>query len=88
METRQVIAIRMSANGTHPSHITDLRWLNQNGATFTGSRAEMVAFVGQHPGAAFTNANGIRANLHVVQHWVETMPDATRVDNLLSLPRF
>lgn len=85
---RQVIAIRLTAPGTHPKHITDFKYVNSQG-TWQCTRASMVAFVGGHaPGAAYTQVGNTHANLHVVEHWVETIPDSTRKDNLLNLPRF
>lgn len=87
--TRQIVKVRTTALGMHPSHITDFMWYNQNGQLKTGDRAEMVSFVGRKPlGAAYTLVNGITADLHVVQHWVETLPDSYLRDNLLSLERF
>lgn len=85
---RRVIAIRLTAPGTHPQHITDFKFTDPEG-TWNCTRSQMVAFVGANqPGAAYTLVGGSRANLHVVGHWVETMPDFTKKDNLLNLPRF
>lgn len=87
--SRRVIKIRLTPPGNHPSHITDFMWYNQSGELKTGSRADMVVFVGSHArGAAYTSVNGVSPSLHVVQHWVETTPDAYKRDNLLSLERF
>lgn len=86
---RRVVKIRTTPPGNHPSHITDFMWYNQKGELKTGTRAEMVTFVGSHPaGSAYTLVNGVQPSLHVVQHWVETTPDAYKNDNLLSLERF
>lgn len=88
METRRVTNIRLTVPGTHPAHITDFKFVDQNSKYWQCTRAQMVAFVGANPGAAFTNVAGMRANLRVVSHWVETYADNTKKDNLLSLPYF
>jgi hypothetical protein len=88
METRRVTNIRLTAPGNHPSHITDFKFVDQNAKYWQCTRAQMVVFVSSHPGAAYTNVNGTRADLRVVSHWVETYPDSTKKDNLLSLPYF
>lgn len=90
MELRRIIAVRVSPpDGDHPLHITDFKWVDQDGKRWHGPRSEMVRFVGSHPeGSAYTDVSGSRANLHVVSHWVETEPDDTKRDNLLSLERF
>jgi hypothetical protein len=85
---RDVIAIRLTAPGTRPEHITDFKFTDPEG-TWQCTRSQMVAFVTAHQsGAAYTLVDGTKANLHVVGHWVETMPDYTKKDNLLNLPRF
>jgi hypothetical protein len=85
---RHVIAIRLTAPGVHPEHITEFKFTDPEG-TWKCTRPQMVAFVkaNQH-GAAYTLVGGAHANLHVVGHWVETVPDSTRKDNLLNLPTF
>lgn len=83
----RVIGVSVTAPGTHPSHITSFKYI-QNGVVNICSRVEMVNFVLNYPGVAHTLVNNIRANLRVVEHWVETVADFTKVDNLLRLDRF
>jgi hypothetical protein len=88
MYKRKVTNIRLSSPGTHPAHITDFKFVDQNSKYWQCTRDQMVTFVRLNPGTAYTLVNGIRANLRVVAHWVETYPDSTKKDNLLSLPPF
>jgi hypothetical protein len=95
----RIIAIHM-VGAEHLQHIDLLRWVEtlEPGAAPTtqpqdATRAAMVDFVREHPKEAFvisTNDNTY-AFLEVVNAqppYVKTLPDSTRADNLLSLPRF
>lgn len=89
----QIIAISMTQGSpNHVQHIASLKWIaNGNIATWS-SRSDMVARVrSSSPGTFFTNVNGYTADVYVASNmhnaWVQTEPDATKVDNLLMLPR-
>jgi hypothetical protein len=89
-----VTAVRLSSGGTRPSHITDLRW-RESGSTKASewSRAQMVKWIGTGGTAKVHNAYGIDPIVRTVhptygEPYVQTKPDNTPTDNLLSLPRF
>ncbi len=84
---------RLSAGGSLPSHITDLSW-SEVGTGLTGlwARATMVDWIDNKKGEAkVKNAFGIDVRVHTVHPsvgsaYVQTSPDNTTTDNLLSLP--
>lgn len=88
----QVVARRMTSGApNHVSHIESLQWGTQEGNLEWSSRATMVSKVNNStPGTFFTEVEGYRAALYVVNgpssSWVQTEPDATKIDNLLRLP--
>jgi hypothetical protein len=89
-----VTAIRLSAGGSRPSHITRL-WWDEVGTTAAGdwSVAEMVEWIDVKRGEAkVRNPYGTDAVVRTVHpvgrpSYVQTKPDDTTADNLLSLPR-
>lgn len=92
IEEGRVIAIRMTAGKPVLARHIELLWWYKGGKEVVSSRDQMVGNVGNSPkGAYFTNEGGQRANLYVASYgadqWVETEPDQTKVNNLLSLPR-
>ena len=91
----------MEVDGSnHLEHIAKLRWskASKAGERATANpkdatRAEMYKFVKENPKQAFaisqnddTYAYLEAVNAHV--QYVKTIPDSTKNDNLLSLPRF
>jgi hypothetical protein len=89
-EENRVIAIQMTEGQPQLArHIEKLYWY-QGGKEVWSYRATMVKNVDTSPkGTFFTNEGGVKASLYVAGNgtWVETEPDGTRVNNLLSLPR-
>jgi hypothetical protein len=97
-----VVAIHMEVSGSsHLEHIARLRWIETSkagqrgtGHTQESSRAEMYAFVKKNPKQAYaiSRNDDTYAFLEAVDNghvqYVKTIPDSTRADNLLSLPRF
>jgi hypothetical protein len=96
-----IVAIQMSVDGSsHLEHIAKLKWAeaSQAGQRATANpqiatRAEMYNFVKDNPKQAYaisTNDDEYAflepVNAHV--QYVKTVPDSTKSDNLLSLPRF
>jgi len=95
-----VIAIQMEEGYNHLEHIVKLKWVE---ADRPGSpaktqpkiatRKEMYDFVKDNPEQVFAISQNDNkwayleaVNAHV--QYVKTMPDSTKSDNLLSLPRF
>jgi hypothetical protein len=99
---RNVIAIHMEVEGSnHLEHISILRWsLTSNAGERDVTnpketdRAEMYAFVKNNKDQAYAiSSNDDKyAFLEAVDNghvqYVKTLPDSTKNDNLLSLPRF
>ena len=95
----QITAVHM-VGSEHLQHIESLRWVqvDQPGGPATTAeaqslRADMVDFLRSNPEQVFAlNAAGTQyAFLEVVEAqppYVKTVPDATKTDNLLSLPRY
>ena len=89
----QIIARRMTpGQPNHVRHIAALQWGTSSGTLEWSTRAVMVDKVNRSaPGTFFTEVGAYRANLYVVNRdgtsWVQTEPDETKVDNLLSLPQ-
>lgn len=96
-----IIEIHMEVEGSsHLEHIAKLRWAQASKAGERAStnpkewtRAEMYAYVKDNPEQAYaisrnddTYAFLEAVNAHV--QYVKTIPDSTRTDNLLSLPRY
>lgn len=83
---------RLSNGGTRPSHITHLSWQEvgtNNAATWT--RAQMVQWIDNGGTAKVHNNYGADPLVHTVHPansdaYVQTKPDNTTTDNLLSLP--
>jgi hypothetical protein len=88
----QVVVSRMTAGQpSHVRHISGLQWGTSSGALQWSTRADMVNRVnGNPPGAFFAEGGGTSASLYVVTEgnssWVQTEPDQTKLDNLLSVP--
>ena len=87
-----VTAVKLSPGGTRPSHITDLRW-RDTGSTGEWSRPQMVKWIDTGGIAKVHNAYGLDPTVRTVhptygEPYVQTKPDNTTTDNLLSLPRF
>jgi hypothetical protein len=88
------------SNSSYLEHIANLRWAETSEAgerstTYTdeSTRAEMYIFVRDNPEKAYAiSRNDDRyAFLEAVNgtvQYVKTIPDSTRSDNLLSLPRY
>lgn len=99
---RSVIAIHTEPSGSgHLEHIAKLRYsitdrAGQHGGSgvYEVTRQQMYDFVKNNPRQAYAisrNSNTY-AYLEAVDNghvqYVKTMPDSTRADNLMSLPRF
>jgi hypothetical protein len=87
-----VTAVKLSHGGTRPSHITDLRW-RDTGSAGEWSRPHMVKWIDTGGTAKVHNAYGLDPVVRTVhptygEPYVQTKPDNTTTDNLLSLPRF
>lgn len=99
---KNIIAIHMEpSDSRYLEHIALLRWAETSKAGERGGsnpqdweRADMYEFVKNHPEQAYTISinDDEYAFLEAVDNghvqYVKTMPDSTRSDNLLSLPRF
>jgi Protein of unknown function (DUF3892) len=96
-----VIAIHMEDGESHLQHISKIRWVrvdNPGSPAKTvpqeDSRSDMYEFVKANPKSAFAISRNDKtwAYLEAVDNghvkFVKTIPDSTRTDNLLSLPRF
>jgi hypothetical protein len=89
--TGQVVARRMTPGAAHHvRHIAELQWCTNIGTLEWSTRAVMVRKVmSSNPGTFFVGG-GQRTSLYVVaegnESWVQTEPDSTKLDNLLSLP--
>lgn len=95
-----VIAIQMDEGRNHLEHISKLKWVETDKPGHAAkteakiaTRKEMYDFVKDNPKQAFAisqNDNKYAyleaVNAHV--QYVKTLPDSTKADNLLSLPRF
>jgi hypothetical protein len=83
---------RLSQGGNRPSHITHLSWQEdgtKNAATWT--RAKMVEWIDGGGSAKVHNGYGVDPSVRSVHPsaspaYVQTKPDNTTTDNLLSLP--
>jgi Protein of unknown function (DUF3892) len=83
---------RLSPGGTRPSHITHMSW-QEVGTNLTDiwTRAKMVEWIDGGGVAKVHNAYGADPLVHTVHPanspaYVQTRPDDTTSDNLLSLP--
>ena len=99
---RNVIAIEMEVDGSnHLEHISKLCWgtASKAGARAAAdpkwtTRAEMYKFVKDNPQQAYaiSKNDDKYAFLEAVDNghvqYVKTLPDSTKSDNLLSLPRY
>lgn len=95
-----VIAIQMEVGYNHLEHITKLKWVEVDKPGGSGktqpkiaTRTEMYDFVRDNPRQAFAISQNDNkwAYLEAVDahvQYVKTLPDSTKADNLLSLPRF
>lgn len=97
-----VVGIHTEPSGsTNMQHITKLKWIETtavgihgSGGTNIATRLEMYDFVKDNPGQAYAISRNDNqwAYLEAVDNghtkYVRTMPDSTKSDNLLSLPRF
>ena len=88
----QFVARRMSGGTTH-QHIEQLWWKNPaNGSTGNNSRAELVTWIEQKNGKAYTeDARGNRAEVFVRTpahgaKYLQTRADGVWTNNLLALP--
>ena len=89
---------RLSAGGSRPSHITHLRWEDaESSATGLWTTARLVEWIdgtdgtSQHGVAKVHNPLGADVSVYTVHPaghapHVQTRPDNTTADNLLSLP--
>jgi uncharacterized protein DUF3892 len=96
---RHVIAIKM-VGSDHLEHIAELRWVESDGPNkpdktgpVDSTREQMYSFlIGGGQGFAISRNDNRYAYLEPVNgqyvHYVKTLPDSTKTDNLLSLPRF
>jgi len=89
----KITQIHLSADGTDHEHITDLTWVcNQDGSTESGSRAALVAWIG-NKGDAFVETPNGRVRVGIVepvglQPYLRTFANDEWTDALLTLPRF
>ncbi|MBS1504671.1 MAG: DUF3892 domain-containing protein [Bacteroidetes bacterium] len=88
----RITHIRMSAGGTSVEHIIDVKGTNSNG-TFEYTVPQVVNYLKQgfqfHVVRFGYNIEvKWERNPHTGREFIKTYPDSTKVDNLLSLPRF
>ena len=88
----QITAIHL-VGGTLHQHISEMQYyLLPNGSTLTASRADMVAYVDQHPNDVVVNHGGRTIGVGSVHEqyvsYVRTHADGYYNDNLLALPRY
>jgi Protein of unknown function (DUF3892) len=90
---REIIAIRLKDGGNRPSHIVHLWWKTKDGsgAQGDGTRLELAKWI-EDGGKAFVIGGGRRADVEVDTtgagvKYVRTVPDDSKLDNLLALPK-
>ena len=85
---------RMSTGGTGHEHIHSVKWENQaSSETGTSTVAEMVDFIDNKHGKAYTWDGAVRADVGVVKPasgkpYIRTYADGKWTNNLLALPLF
>ena len=90
---------RLSSGGSRPSHITNLRWQDADNSNSTAiwTTSQLVGWIDGTDGtnqkglAKVYNPTGPDVAVHTVHPagrpaYVQTSPDNTTTDNLLSLP--
>jgi hypothetical protein len=83
---------RLTSGGSCPSHITHLRWNEPStGNGGVSPRSDMVGWIDNGVVATVHNPYGTDATCRTVHPqygapYVQTKPDNTTADNLLSLP--
>ncbi|WP_019072977.1 DUF3892 domain-containing protein [Streptomyces hokutonensis] len=89
----QITAVHLTAGRTH-QHIDRLWWSDQaEGSSGDNSRAEIVAWIENRNGQAYTDdGHGNRADVAVRKpaqgpKYLQTHADGVWTDNLLALPR-
>lgn len=90
--TVQVIAVRLTSEGSRPEHIARVKLVDRmNANVLDWTVAELIKFL-ERPGAADCLSNaGTRTEVEVVHAtppYIRSKADGTKDDNLLSLPRF
>lgn len=98
---KNIVAIHMEVSGSnHLEHINELRWRETSKIEHGGgplkayTRAQMYDFVKSNPKQAYaiSTKDNTYAFLEAVDNghvqYVKTIPDSTKSDNLLSLPRY
>ena len=88
---RKVIGIRLSEGGSRPSHIVRLWWITKDGdgVEESGTRLELAEWI-ERGGKAFTVGGGRDADVEADAtpsgvKYVRTVPDDSKLDNLLAL---
>ena len=87
----RITHIHMSTGGYAVEHITDVKGTNSNG-TFEYTVPQVVAYLKKgykfHVVRDGYNIEVTHQTSAAGHEYIKTKPDATKVDNLLSLPRF
>jgi hypothetical protein len=95
-----IVAIHMESSGTRLEHIANLRYAQAskageyaNANPQDATRAEMYKFVRDNPKQAYAisqndNTYAFLEAVNGTVQYVKTIPDSTKSDNLLSLPRY
>ncbi|MFF0571453.1 DUF3892 domain-containing protein [Streptomyces sp. NPDC004041] len=89
----QITAVRLTVGGTTHEHITHLWWTNQaSGNSGNNTRAQLVDWIDNQSGEAYTDAAGHRTKVVVVtptrgEKYLRTHADGLWTNNLLALPR-
>lgn len=95
-----IVAIRLSSNGTGVEHITEVIWVNDAFKSGRSPTSAIITFIedAKKPGKSGSGVVKVsdgkeQAVVEVVrpkvgEPYIRTTADATRRDNLLSLPHF
>jgi hypothetical protein len=90
----RVTQVHMSSGGYLHEHIQSVRWSNEStGASGESTTAEMVDYIDNQNGKAYTFDGYTRADIHTVhpanrRPYIQTKADGKLTDNLLALPRY
>jgi hypothetical protein len=90
----RITMVHMTPGGTLHSHIESVRWVNDStGSTGQISVPEMVDYIDNQNGKAYTWDGHVRAEVHTVhptqgRPYIQTKADGRLTNNLLSLPRY
>lgn len=84
--------IRLSSGGYNEEHITEVKGTSDGGTNFTETVAQVVGYLKSgmkyYVSVGGNTIDVTHSTSSAGREYIKTKPDATKVDNLLSLPRF